>query len=70
VQLHGIFYIHGAGHDITLPVAINADHGEYHASATFAVPYVKWGMKNPSTLILRVKDTVGITIRTVAHAGS
>jgi len=29
---------------------------------------VKWGMKNPSTLILRVNDTVEITVHTAARA--
>jgi polyisoprenoid-binding protein YceI len=33
------------------------------ASVNFPVPYVKWGMKNPSTLFLRVKDTVEIGIQ-------
>jgi hypothetical protein len=33
----------------------------------FEVPYVKWGMKNPSTLMLRVDDKVEITIHSVVH---
>jgi hypothetical protein len=33
----------------------------------FEVPYVKWGMKNPSTLMLRVDDKVEIVIHSVAH---
>jgi hypothetical protein len=32
------------------------------------VPYVKWGMKNPSTFILRVNDKVQISIHAVARA--
>jgi hypothetical protein len=44
--------------------------GRYEASATFIIPYVKWGMKNPSTLFLRVNDKVEITVRTVAHIES
>jgi polyisoprenoid-binding protein YceI len=68
VQLHGIFSIHGADHEITVPASVEAAGGQYHVTATFAVPYVKWGMKNPSNLILRVSDTVEITIHTLATA--
>jgi len=68
VGLHGMFSIHGAGHEITLPAVVENDDGQYAATMTFAVPYVQWGMKNPSTLFLRVSDKVEITIHTVAHA--
>ena len=66
VQLHGIFAIHGTDHEMTVPLSVDADGGQYQATATFAVPYVKWGIKNPSTFILRVNDKVEITVRTVA----
>jgi polyisoprenoid-binding protein YceI len=67
VRLHGTFRIHGADHEITLPVEVEAGNGEYKATLHFVVPYVQWGMKNPSTLILRVSDKVNITVRTVAR---
>jgi polyisoprenoid-binding protein YceI len=67
VQLHGMFAIHGVEHEILLPVTVDAASGQYNVAATFEVPYVKWGMKNPSTLMLRVNDKVEITIQTVAH---
>jgi len=68
VQLHGIFAIHGSEHEITLPVDVEAADGQFTASAHFFIPYVKWGMKNPSTLFLRVSDKVELTIHTVARA--
>jgi polyisoprenoid-binding protein YceI len=68
VALHGTFSIHGAEHDITLPVEVEAADGQYTATMAFAVPYVQWGMKNPSTLFLRVSDKVEINIHTVARA--
>jgi polyisoprenoid-binding protein YceI len=68
VGLHGMFSIHGTEHEITLPALVEADGGQYAATITFAVPYVQWGMKNPSTLFLRVSDKVEISIHTVARA--
>jgi polyisoprenoid-binding protein YceI len=67
VELHGIFSIDGAEHEITLPAVVENDDGQYTADIAFAVPYVQWGMKNPSTLFLRVSDKVEISIHTVAR---
>jgi polyisoprenoid-binding protein YceI len=67
IELHGIFMIHGAEHEITLPLEVQASSGTYNATGHFAVPYVKWGMKNPSTLLLRVNDKVDVDIQTVAR---
>jgi polyisoprenoid-binding protein YceI len=65
-RLHGIFSIHGCDHEIELPLEVRAADGQYTVSGHFTVPYVKWGMKNPSTLMLRVSETVEIQIETVA----
>ena len=65
VQLHGTFRMHGADHEMTVPVEVEAAGGKYTATARFQVPYVKWGMKNASTFILRVSDKVDLTVRTV-----
>jgi polyisoprenoid-binding protein YceI len=68
VQLHGMFSIHGADHEMTVPVDVQAAGGTYTATAHFVVPYIQWGMKNPSTFVLRVNDKVEITVHTVARA--
>jgi hypothetical protein len=70
VLLHGRFLLHGEEHEFSLPLLVDTAGGRYEASATFIIPYVKWGMKNPSTLFLRVNDKVEITVRTVAHIES
>ena len=62
VQVHGMFRIHGASHEITLPVQVQMADGRPTATTHFVVPYVKWGMKNPSTFILRVSEKVDIDI--------
>jgi polyisoprenoid-binding protein YceI len=62
VKVHGMFGIHGVEREITVPaeVEISADH--WTATVHFTVPYEKWGMKNPSTLFLRVNDSVEIDL--------
>ena len=38
VKLHGMFAIHGAEHEITVPVDVQAANGKYLATAHFDVP--------------------------------
>jgi polyisoprenoid-binding protein YceI len=60
LQVHGMFSIHGAEHEITIPVAVHTDGAAWSAKASFQVPYAKWGMKNPSVLFLRVANYVDV----------
>jgi polyisoprenoid-binding protein YceI len=62
VKVHGMFNIHGVDREIMVPadVEMSADH--WTATVHFTVPYQKWGMKNPSTLFLRVSDSVEIDL--------
>jgi polyisoprenoid-binding protein YceI len=63
VRVHGLFTLHGASHELTLHVHVHASQQQVTAATRFSVPYVKWGLKNPSTLFLRVGDQVQIEIR-------
>ena len=66
IQVHGMFRIHGAAHEITIPVQVQMNNGQASAKTNFAIPYVKWGMKNPSTFLLHVSDKVEIEAATGA----
>jgi polyisoprenoid-binding protein YceI len=70
VQVHGMFAIHGAEHEITTPVTITFDADHWEVSAHFPVPYAKWGMKNPSVFLLRVGDTVMIDLHAAGTAAA
>ncbi|MGD0666294.1 MAG: YceI family protein [Bryobacteraceae bacterium] len=70
MQVHGVFAIHGAEHQLTAPVEVRVSGSQYAITARFTVPYQQWGMKNPSTFFLRVDDKVDLTLHTVAHAQS
>ena len=61
IKVHGTLSMHGRPHEITLPVEVEMAAGHWTAATHFTVPYVAWGMRNPSTLLLRVSDKVEIT---------
>jgi polyisoprenoid-binding protein YceI len=69
-KLQGIFTIHGTRHDLTMSVKTDIDANHLAATADFDVPYVSWGLKNPSTLFLRVNDIVRIEINAVGEMKS
>lgn len=62
LKLHGSLSVHGAAHEVTMNVKCHIDHDKLTGTINFPIPYVKWGMKNPSTLFLRVDETVQIEI--------
>jgi polyisoprenoid-binding protein YceI len=67
VKVHGMFRIHGIDREIDVPAEVEIFPDRWTATVHFTVPYAKWGMKNPSTLFLRVDDSVQIDL---ALAGS
>jgi polyisoprenoid-binding protein YceI len=62
VQVRGIFSIHGADHNITMPVQVQVFADHWIADTHFTVPYVKWGLKDPSNFVLRVSQSVEIDV--------
>jgi polyisoprenoid-binding protein YceI len=62
VMVHGMFSIHGADREITVPVQVETSPDHWTAIVHFTIPYEKWGMKNPSTLFLKVNDSVEIDL--------
>jgi polyisoprenoid-binding protein YceI len=66
LKLRGTLEIHGAAHEITMNVEVAASGSHMNTSINFAIPYVAWGMKDPSNFLLRVGKSVQVTIRTSA----
>jgi polyisoprenoid-binding protein YceI len=62
VMVHGIFSIHGTAREITVPAQVETSGDHWTATVHFNIPYAKWGMKNPSTLFLKVSDSVEIDL--------
>jgi len=66
-EVHGTLRLHGADHETTLTARVSVSGDELSVAMTFVVPYVKWGLKNPSTFILRVSQDVDIDIHAVGR---
>ncbi len=62
IRVHGIFTIHGSEHELTVPAELETSADRWKATFHFTVPYANWGMKNPSTLFLRVSESVDIDV--------
>jgi polyisoprenoid-binding protein YceI len=67
LEVSGQIHLHGQDHEITLPIDTQADGKALQFTTQLVIPYVEWGLKNPSTFILRVSDKVTVDIHSVAH---
>ncbi len=62
LQVHGIFLLHGNEHELTVPAEANLSLDHWSASAKFSIPFVEWGLKNPSNWLLKVDHSVSIEL--------
>lgn len=67
VQLEGIFRLHGHDHPMVLTVPVQISGSIVTANTRFIVPYVAWGLKNPSTFLLRVSDQLQVDVTITGH---
>jgi len=65
VQMAGILTLHGGDHPITVTAPVQFVNGRTSAYVHFVVPYVQWGLKNPSTFLLRVSQSVDVVVHVV-----
>jgi len=63
IELEGVLEMHGKRRPLVLPTRIAARGGRIAIETSFRVPYVEWGMQDPSTLVLRVDRFVDVRVR-------
>lgn len=63
LTLVGSMELLGAEHPVTVPMTVTMDGDRASVEAELTVPYVEWGLEDPSTFILRVAKEVPVTIR-------
>jgi polyisoprenoid-binding protein YceI len=62
IQVTGIFTLLGTPHEITIPILVHIENTNAAVKAHFVVPYVQWGLKNPSFLIWKADNDVAIDL--------
>jgi polyisoprenoid-binding protein YceI len=63
-KLRGVLTLHGAGHQFVMEVKGRLVGNSLIAKSHFSVPYVDWGLEDPSVLLLTVAKQVDIDIAT------
>jgi polyisoprenoid-binding protein YceI len=67
IELQGLVSLHGEQHPMTFSMPVQVSQNQASAEVHFIVPYVKWGLKNPSTFVLRVSDKVSVHVHAVGR---
>ncbi len=62
VKLAGTMSIHGTDHAITAAVHADLKGDHWTGTATFDVPYIQWGIKDPSNFLLKVQPIVNVML--------
>lgn len=62
ITLVGTMELIGAEHPISIPMTVAMTGETATVEASFSVPYVEWGLKDPSTFVLRVGKEVPVTV--------
>jgi polyisoprenoid-binding protein YceI len=62
IQVTGIFTLLGTPHEITIPILVHLEGTTATAKAHFVVPYIQWGLKDPSFLFWKADNDVAIDL--------
>lgn len=66
VQVSGVFRLHGQDHDLTLKISVlPGSAGRMQVTTDFEVPFIEWGLKDPSNFILHVNKIVNVHVTTI-----
>jgi hypothetical protein len=62
IQVTGIFTLLGMPHSIAVPVVVHVEGPAATVKAHFVVPYIQWGLKDPSFLFWKAEKEVEIDL--------
>jgi len=70
IQVSGVFTLLGTPHDLTIPMQVHLDGTKATAKTQFVIPYVQWGLKNPSFMIWKAESDVTIDLNLVGQVSN
>jgi polyisoprenoid-binding protein YceI len=70
IQVSGVLTLLGTAHDLTIPMQIHIDGSKATAKAQFVIPYVQWGLKNPSFMFWKAENDVAIDLNLVGQVSN
>ena len=62
IQVKGILTLLGTPHPITVPMTVDIRGADCTARGTFLVPYVEWGLKDPSNFLMHMEKQVTVNL--------
>jgi polyisoprenoid-binding protein YceI len=62
LQVTGLFTLLGTPHEITLPILVHLEGATATAKAHFVVPYIQWGLKDPSFMFWKADKEVAMDL--------
>jgi polyisoprenoid-binding protein YceI len=69
ITVNGVMNLHGQDHPMQMTVNLHPKDAGVGSETHFTVPYVAWGMKDPSVMMFRTEKQVAIDIdATAIHA--
>jgi len=69
VRLRGRLELHGQSLPFELPATLAAHGDRLEILSSFRVPYLDWGMQDPSNFLLRVERFVDVTVHAEGRLG-
>lgn len=63
IQLHGNLDWHGTRRPVDLPATVVVNGEQVNATGFLTLPYLEWGLDDPSFLLLRVAKVVRVEIK-------
>jgi polyisoprenoid-binding protein YceI len=65
--MHGTLVFHGDKHQMLIPAKVRVEGERLTGRCQVTIPYIEWGLDDPSFLLLRVGKTVDVNIEVVGR---